>query len=95
MEGATGRWVAGAGDFAGESDALGGFLGGGFGDGGEQSNSVWMFGILVELGRGGDFDDAAEVHDGDAVGKVLDDGEIVSDEEIGEAEVALEVFEEV
>src|SRR6185437_5211086 len=40
-------------------------------------------------------DDAAEIHDGDAVGEVLDDAEIMADEEIGEAEGLAQLDEEV
>ena len=40
---------------------------------------------------GGTLDDLAEIHDGHLVGKVLDDGEVVSDEEVAESELILEV----
>src|SRR4051794_34093219 len=43
----------------------------------------------------GELDDLPEIHDGDAVTDVLDDAEIVADEEEGEAELLLEVHEEV
>ena len=42
-----------------------------------------------------ELDDAAEIHDGDAVADVLDHGEIVRDEEVGEAEPRLEVDQQV
>ena len=42
-----------------------------------------------------EFDDAAEVHDAEAVGHVADDGEVVADEEVGEAEALLEIAHEV
>ena len=32
-----------------------------------------------------EFDDAAEIHDGNAVGDVADDGKVVRDEKIGQA----------
>jgi predicted exporter len=38
------------------------------------------------------FDDLAQIHDRDAVGDVLDDGEVVGDEEVGQAELALQVL---
>jgi len=50
-----------------------------------------MAGIAVELIGGGPLDDLAEIHDGDLVGKVLDDGQVVSDEKITQAELILEV----
>src|SRR5262249_40037192 len=40
-------------------------------------------------------DDLAEVHHRDAVGEVADHAEVVGDEEVGEAELALEVAQEV
>ena len=40
-------------------------------------------------------DDPPEVHDDHAVGEVLDDAEVVGDEEVGDAEVALQLDEEV
>ena len=40
-------------------------------------------------------DDGAEVHHRDAVGDVLDHGEIVRDEDVGEAEPVLQVAQQV
>ena len=40
-------------------------------------------------------DDAAEIHHGDAVGDVLHHGEIVRDEDVGEAEPVLQVAQQV
>ena len=42
----------------------------------------------------GDLDDLAEVHDGDPVGDVPDDRQVVGDEEVREPEVSLEIFQE-
>ena len=36
-----------------------------------------------------------EIHDGDAVGQVLDDAEIVGDEKVGEVELRAQVHEQV
>ena len=41
------------------------------------------------------FDDSAAVHHGDGVAHSADDSEIVGDEEIGKAKVALQVFEQI
>jgi hypothetical protein len=49
----------------------------------------------VELVRGRQLDDLAEVHDRDAVAHVPHDGEVVRDEDDGQAEVALELAQEV
>src|SRR6185312_13467427 len=35
------------------------------------------------------FDDAAEIHDRDAIGEMLHDSEIMADEEVSDAELAL------
>jgi hypothetical protein len=40
-------------------------------------------------------DDAALAHDGHHVAHVPHDGEVVADEEVGDAEVALEIHEQV
>ncbi len=44
------------------------------------------FGAREELGGGPGFDDAAEVHDDDAIADVLDHAEVVADEEIREVQ---------
>ena len=54
-----------------------------------------MFRRGVELAGGGDFYDAAEVHDGDAVADVFDDRQVVRDEQIREIKLLLQVFEQV
>ena len=43
----------------------------------------------------GHLDDAAEIHDGDAVADVLDHGEVVGDEQVGELELLLQVDQQV
>jgi len=42
-----------------------------------------------------EFDDAAEVHDADAVRDVVDDRKVVRDEEVREAHLALQVLHQV
>ena len=54
-----------------------------------------MKGILIESLGCGDFNDLTEVHYGNAVGDVFHDAEVVGDEQVGEVEGFLEVFEEV
>ena len=61
----------------------------------QQSLGVGMDRTRVEVVDGGDLDDDAEVHHGDAVGDVADDPEVVRDEDIGEVEVLLQVVEQV
>ena len=48
-----------------------------------------------EVVDGGELDDDAEVHHGDAVGDVPDDAQVVRDEDVREAEVPLQVVEQV
>ena len=50
---------------------------------------------LVEILVDTDLRHLAEVHDQDAVGDVADDVEIVRDEQVGEAELLLQVLEQV
>ena len=40
-------------------------------------------------------DEAAEIHDRDAVGEMLDHCEIVADEEVGQAEFALQIEQQI
>src|SRR4051794_12542704 len=53
----------------------------------QQRLRVRVVGAREQLVDGSAFDDAAEVHHGDAVTQVLDDTEVVADEEIGQAEL--------
>src|SRR5215470_3743561 len=62
---------------------------------GEQRLGVGMLGIGVQLLRRRDLDDLAQVHHGHARADVLDDGEIVRDEDVREAELGLEILEQV
>ena len=51
--------------------------------------------MLADLVGGPLLDDLAVVHDRDPVGDVADDADVVGDEEVGEAELVLEVVEQV
>ena len=51
--------------------------------------------VRVEIVCRRDLDDAAEIHHRDAVGDVTHDREVVRDEEIGQLEVSLELFEQI
>ena len=51
--------------------------------------------IVVELRRGRDLDDRAEVHHCDPIGDVADDGQVVRDEEVREVELLLQPLEQV
>src|SRR5678815_5914156 len=49
----------------------------------------------IEIARGRDLDDAPEIHHGDAPADVLDHREIVRDEQVGETELRLQVFQQI
>ena len=87
--------IDGRAHFAFEDDPLlaGVELGDGYGR--EKGAAVGMDGLGEEFLGGAALDDLAHVHDDDIVGDVLHDGEVVGDEEVGEAELVLEVHEEV
>ena len=62
---------------------------------GEQRPRVGMARIAEERCRFRQLDHLAEVHDGDAGRDVLHHGEVVADEDVGEAKLALQVQEQV
>jgi hypothetical protein len=51
--------------------------------------------LLEDRGLLALLDDPAEVHDGDLVADVLDHGEIVRDEDVGQAELLLDPHHQV
>ena len=61
----------------------------------EQGLRVGMLGLFGHLSSGTGFDDLAPVHYGDAGGEIAHDRHGVRDEEVGEAEVALQLCEQV
>jgi len=60
---------------------------------GEEAVAVRMERAAQDVADGAFFDDAAGVHDGDAVGDLGDDAEVVGDEEDGGAALGAEPFE--
>jgi hypothetical protein len=56
---------------------------------------VGFAGVVADFGPGSGFDDAAVLHDGDAVAEVADERHRVRDEEAGEGVALLEVAEEI
>src|SRR5882757_2703738 len=61
----------------------------------EESLGVGMPGRAEDLLPGRHLDDLAEIHDGDTVRHVLDDRQIVADEEQREAELPLQILQQV
>ena len=95
VEAAAGGKLDRTGHIAGKNDALapGGRIR--HRDRGEQRFGVRMQRIAEQLARRRDFDDPAEIHHGDPVADVLDHGQIMRDEEIREAELALQIDQKV
>ncbi len=67
----------------------------GHGHGGQERTGVRVHRLLVEVVALGELHRVTEVHDHHAVRDVADDVQIVRDEDVGEAELALEVLEQV
>src|SRR5882757_9015337 len=77
-------------DVALEDDALALAVGVGDRHGGEQRLGIGVLRAAAERVARRALHDAAEIHDDDAVGDVLDDGEVVGDEKQRKAEPAAE-----
>ena len=61
-------------------------------------SSAWVYGccgFAKQIGARGELDDLAEIHDGDAVAEVLDRREVVRDEQAREAELVLQVAQQI
>ena len=65
------------------------------GHGRQQRHRVGVFRRAHDTLGGAHLDDAALVHDGDPVGEMSDDRDVVRDEEIGNAEAIPEVGKQV
>jgi len=94
-KGATGRGGNGRGDIPPEEDAPGLFAGIGDGYRGNERLGIGMKRIPVDFIGGPEFDNFAQVHDGDPVADVFDHGKVVGDEKVGEMEFLLEAEEKV
>ena len=84
MEITAWRWMRRVGDLALQKDSLRAEAWVRLRHGGEQSLGIGMFWLLEEGRCTGNFDDLANVHDGDAVTDMLNHAEVVGDEKIGE-----------
>src|SRR5262245_27370243 len=63
--------------------------------GGEKRAGVLVARVVDDIVAAADLDDLAAEHDGNAVADVVDDREVVADEEVREAQLLLEVLEQV
>jgi hypothetical protein len=93
VEAAAGRAVGRVGDFAREVDpapfALVGRIGDG--EGGQERLGVRMERTREQLARFRDLDDLADIHHDHPVADVFDDAEVMTDKEVGEAKLFLQI----
>ena len=97
MEAATRGWINGRRRVAGEDDALAGAFDVGVGrrDRADEGAGVRVTRAFDHVGGAAEFDDFSEIHDGDAVGNMFYDREVVGDEHEAEVHLAHELREEV
>ena len=97
LEAAAGRRVEGVGDLALQNDPLARPLQRRvrYRHARQQRLGVRMERRVVDHIGVGELDQLSGVEDGDAVGDVAHDGEIVGDEQVGDAELALKILEQV
>ena len=62
---------------------------------GQQGPGVRVFRFGKDRVDRPDLDDSPQIHDGDAMADMAHNGEVVCDEDVGEAEIGLQVFEQI
>ncbi len=67
----------------------------GEGDGGQQGLGIGMNRRAHQAFARRKLDDPPRAHDGDPVGHVIDDGEVVGNEQIGQPELGLQILQQV
>ena len=82
MERTARRWSHGAGNLALGCGALAPLARARLRDGGEQGVGVGVQRLAVDRLLVADLDDAAEIHDRDAIGDVAHDAQVVRDEHV-------------
>ena len=95
MEIAAAGRVGGIGDLATEDNLIFFEAGIGLGHSRQERLGIRMLGVKIERFGIGEFNDFADIHDGDAVGDVLNDAEVVRDEEISQFQLFLQVLQQV
>ena len=95
MEAATRRDVRRIGQYVAEADIRNAAPGLGGQHRGEQRLGVGMLRRAEQILDRRLFDDAPEIHDGDAAREMLDHREVVADEDIAQAEVASQVVQQI
>ena len=97
VETAARRRIDGRRRIAGKDDALASLLNVRIrhGNGGQQRLSIRMMGLGVERLPVRKLDHLTQIHNGNAIGDVLHNGKVVSDEQIRGAKLVLELFQQV
>ncbi len=95
MEGAAARRIEGARHVTLQQEAPFSSCRVGLGSRAQQGLGVWMAGVFVDLLRGRELDDAAQVHDGYAAANMLHHMQVVRDEQIAQPELFLKIAEKV
>jgi len=62
---------------------------------GEKGLCIGMHGALIKLVGWGELDDLSEIHNGDPIGDVTDNTQVVCDEHVGEAKGFLQLIEQI
>ncbi len=62
---------------------------------GHQSGGVRVPGLTAESFRVANLDEFAQVHDANPITHMLDSGQVVADQEIGDTELSLQIFQEI
>lgn len=95
VETTAARWVDRARHITSEQDALTANSGVRNRGSREQRGGVWVQRHVVQLARRSHLDELAEVHDADTVADIFDDWQIVGDEEVSQAKLGLQLFQQV
>ena len=65
------------------------------GDCRQQSLSVGMAGVVVDLIHGAQLHQLAQIHDGHAVAQMLDHRQVMGDEHVGQVQLLLQLLQQV
>src|SRR5712691_11137012 len=63
--------------------------------GGDQGGSVRVPGLTAEGFSVANLDEFAQIHDANPITHMLDSGQVVADQEIGDTELSLQIFQEI
>ena len=62
---------------------------------GDQGGGIWVPGLTADGFSTANLDEFAQVHDANPITHMLDSGQVVADQEIGDAELSLQIFQEI